>query len=500
MAWLGTSDSEFLEEGDRILNTEDSDVDFHARSVRLPRRIINGRTLLASAGGAIALSGVCIAGSRMKSTTTARVTDGIVMAEVGVFPPCSPDESLCPVEWSFNPTGGYFCRTMGGCAEWTEEGSFFPKEVCPDQCSIGNTPAVTPANPPPAIPAPAAGTPPAAAHGPAPAAPAPPANPAAPAAPAPADAYTIPLCNPDEFYGCPQDWQFGQYGGYLCRETGGCAAWSKEGGAFPKEVCADQCSIGNTPSTRTTTTTQTTTITSTITSTYAGMGIKLLCWSLAQPGYEFDILKRQKQMGAGIFACEDQAILSFTKESLNVDGDYIETWVCEKMPAGISKDGTSANTEQFMKAWEVIKNGHRWEKADWTVKVDPDAVLLPDRLRMHLNPTNGGNVYVRNCDKPMSEGTMMFGALEAISHQALATYYANFDVCKTEVPWQSWGEDLFMMRCLEHVGVGVFEDFSIIQDGVCKGVWCGDSWAAAFHPMKSVPAWEGCWHEAIAAR
>jgi len=205
-------------------------------------------------------------------------------------------------------------------------------------------------------------------------------------------------------------------------------------------------------------------------------------------------------MYAGIFACDEQLVMSFSKEMIGGGNDKIETVQCERMDAGTSKDGTSANTLQFMKAWEVVKNDGRWKNNDWTVKVDPDAVLLPDRLRIHLNPHNGGNNYIRNCGKPMSEGTMMFGSMEAISRAALEGYYANFDVCNNEVPWQAWGEDLFMMRCLEKIGTSPVEDFTISQDGVCEGVWCGNNLAAAFHPMKTVPAWEACWHDAVNAR
>jgi len=260
--------------------------------------------------------------------------------------------------------------------------------------------------------------------------------------------------------------------------------------------CPDPCSIGNTPLTTTATTT-----TRTTTTTYPGMSVTLFCWSLCRVGYEMDIAKVQLQKHAGIFACNDQAVLSFSKMTLG-DGPHggVETLVVPSVPVGRSKDGTAGNALQFMKAWDIIKADGRYSKFDWTIKVDPDAVILDDRLRIHLNPHTGGNVYVRNCDKPMSEGTMMFGALEAISQKALITYYANTGRCEKEVPWQAWGEDLFMMRCLEHIGVGNVGDFGIIQDGVCKGVWCGSNTAAAFHPMKSVGAWESCWKQATDAR
>jgi hypothetical protein len=492
-----SSTSELLEEGERIIASDsEHDHEGSVREARVPRRT-NRATLLATAGGAMALASFAVAGSSMVGRSRAqqaRVMDSVV--EAGAFEPCDPNEVPCPLEWFTSSTGGYYCRSSGGCSPWSEEGGEFPKEACDDQCSVGNTPAhasvAAPAPPPPPAALPDAALPPA---GPSPGA----AGATKPAPPS-KDPNEIQPCDDDETLSCPDDWVSGDHGGYLCRETSGCSPWTKDGGSFPKEVCNDQCTIGFTPSTRTTTSTSTFTTTITITSTYPGMGISLFCWSLAMPGYEFDILRRQKEMYAGIFACNDQIVLSFSKETIQVGADKIETWTCEKVESGVSKDGTSANTLQFMKAWEVIQSSGKYKEHDWTVKVDPDAVLLPDRLRIHLNPTNGGNVYVRNCNKPMAEGTMMFGALEAISRTAMEGYYANFDACNNEVPWQAWGEDLFMMRCLEHIGVGIWEDFSIIQDGVCNGVWCGDNFAAAFHPMKDVPSWEGCWNAAVAAR
>mmetsp|Transcript_32324 Transcript_32324/g.68859 ORF Transcript_32324/g.68859 Transcript_32324/m.68859 type:complete len:536 (-) Transcript_32324:82-1689(-) len=240
-----------------------------------------------------------------------------------------------------------------------------------------------------------------------------------------------------------------------------------------------------------------TTSTKTTTTTYLGQGITLFCFSLIRPGYEFDILVHQRKVSQGIFACNEQVVLSGKVLDL---GGGMKTVVIPQVAVGWSKDGTAGNALQFMKAWEQIHADGRYKTHDWTVKVDPDAVLLADRLRGHLSPYNGRNVYIRNCDKPMSEGTMMFGSLEPISRTALTAYFANTERCMKELPWQAWGEDLYMMRCLEKIGVGPVGDFSIIQDGVCKGVWCGNNWAAAFHPMKSVGAWQNCWQQAVAAR
>ena len=47
---------------------------------------------------------------------------------------------------------------------------------------------------------------------------------------------------------------------------------------------------------------------------------------------------------------------------------------------------------------QVIETGC-WNNHAWTVKVDPEAVLIPDRLRQHLAGNDLENVYVVNCNK-----------------------------------------------------------------------------------------------------
>merc|ERR1712217_504402 len=156
---------------------------------------------------------------------------------------------------------------------------------------------------------------------------------------------------------------------------------------------------------------------------------------------------------------------------------------------GVSRDGTAANTQTFVNAWHTVNADGRFRSHDFTVKTDPDTVLLPDRLRMHLNPHNGANIYVANCDMRdrfpgSTDYPMMYGALEVLSKSAVEAYIYSGPRCQNELPWQSWGEDLFMGHCMQHLGVEQVLDTGIIQDATCKGVDCHNSWAAAFHHFK----------------
>jgi len=221
----------------------------------------------------------------------------------------------------------------------------------------------------------------------------------------------------------------------------------------------------------------------------------LFCFSVMQPfGYEPGLMKAQMNTGHGIWACDKYSVFS-TKEFVVGDGPDGTVKTVTFVPAvvGSSKDHTAANAELFMHVWDSVNKHGLWRQTDWTVKVDPDAVLLPTRLRHHLNAFTGQKGYVVNCAKPfMPEGPMMFGALEAFTRSALDAYYAKSQDCRNGLPWKIWGEDLFMGKCLEKIGVARLNDFTIYSDGVCRGVDCTDPDAAAFHPKKDIGSWMAC--------
>jgi len=136
----------------------------------------------------------------------------------------------------------------------------------------------------------------------------------------------------------------------------------------------------------------------------------------------------------------------------------------------------------------------RFWNTDWTVKADPDAVLIPDRLRWHLEQHMDRPTFILTCTKP-GMATMMFGAVEAISKDALRMYMEGRYSCEN-LPMDAWGEDRWLSACLSQLGAPGEEDFSLVSDGVCFGLSCG-SGASSFHPLKSAEAWQGCYYEAM---
>merc|ERR1712014_408771 len=69
-------------------------------------------------------------------------------------------------------------------------------------------------------------------------------------------------------------------------------------------------------------------------------------------------------------------------------------------------------------------------KADYTVKVDPDAVFIPQRLRMYLGSTIKGDsphgLYLENCQN-VQYG--FFGHLEVISREGARVLTSNLEEC-----------------------------------------------------------------------
>lgn len=200
--------------------------------------------------------------------------------------------------------------------------------------------------------------------------------------------------------------------------------------------------------------------------------------------------------GAGIFACEQYDVFSTDGGVFLGDGPAGPVWSqhFDWAGVGMSVDGTSANTRLFWNVWEAVRMVGRYKYTDWTVKADPDAVLIPDRLREHLRFHTGNPTYIITCNKALMT-PMMFGAVEALSNSGIERFFDGRDACMG-LPIDAWGEDRWLGACLDLLGAPGEPDFSMVSDGVCNGVDCG-SGAAAFHPFKDVGAWQGCYYEAI---
>lgn len=214
--------------------------------------------------------------------------------------------------------------------------------------------------------------------------------------------------------------------------------------------------------------------------------------------YEVSLVRTQLSKGLSIFGCDAYSVFSDERTWLT-PGPPIRI---DSTALGISlqaKAGTKEhilNTEIFLKAWEQVKADGLYIQHDWIVKVDPDAVFFPQRLRYHLvrmsSVSADASLYFLSCRLSLG-----LGALEVMSRVTLLIFYGGLERCKQVLPWRSFGEDMFLRRCLDFLGVVPRTDFSLVSDG-----YCGDqpspciSGRVAFHPFKDVETYLKCAHEA----
>lgn len=237
-----------------------------------------------------------------------------------------------------------------------------------------------------------------------------------------------------------------------------------------------------------------------------GLSVKgypsLYCISLYMPSsYEGAIINKQLEMGAGIFSCDGYDVIASDEVTCGTskDGILVKTLTIDKIEVGVSQDGTAGNAKLFMAFWDKIIAGKRFRDYDWTIKADPDAVVLAWRLREKMAPHLGENVYVVNCNKfPSSPNfPMMFGSVEILSSGAMIAYAEGSWKCGQELPWDAWGEDYYLTHCLDFLGVGRIDDFTVVGDDVCTGADCGDGQMGSYHPFKTPEDWAACWTSAV---
>jgi hypothetical protein len=214
---------------------------------------------------------------------------------------------------------------------------------------------------------------------------------------------------------------------------------------------------------------------------------------------EQDILREQLRWNRGIFACDDTIVISSQKINLGTDtyGQDVITWANPPPSNAIGSLGQPGvttnswlNTATFQIAFNSIMSdsvGRIW-KTDFLVKVDPDAVLFPDRLRTHVKPYVGQSVFFLNCVP-----NKLYGSLEIFSKQAMYSYKDGHERCQNELAWHGWGEDSYFSNCMYKLGVRGITDYNLVGDDRCMRAPCSDPWRAAFHPFKDVVSWANCW-------
>merc|ERR1719203_1898489 len=205
----------------------------------------------------------------------------------------------------------------------------------------------------------------------------------------------------------------------------------------------------------------------------------LFCFMAYLPdSEEVQLMQTAKDAKASIYACDEFA--------------EFESWQSGVQQWDTGEGGASlTNTDVFLNVWEQVKANGKFLKTDWTVKVDPDALLVPDRLRSHmaaLNPPANRPIYLKNNGMDAGLGNNGFlGAFEVLSRQALQIFLDNSDGCK-EAFGLDTGEDGFLKGCMDALGVGFMTDANLFKPDFSPGA-CTNTEMAGFHPLKEHSQW-----------
>jgi len=227
---------------------------------------------------------------------------------------------------------------------------------------------------------------------------------------------------------------------------------------------------------------------------------RLYCWALTQPkGEEIALVKILLRKGLSIFKCDEYEVFSDGDNTLspgppvrvgttdvgNVHCDYGGVW------------HLALNSKVFIKVWDKIFEEKKYECCDWTVKVDPDAVFLPNRLRTMVTSKGAeASVYLNNCDQGLH------GPIEIISRGGMKVFDAGVGECKDKLSYEfwQWGEDVFLRHCLGLLKVNRVDNFKLLSEDRCmyenpakEGCYSGK---VAFHPFKDPNNYMQCLEQA----
>jgi hypothetical protein len=223
----------------------------------------------------------------------------------------------------------------------------------------------------------------------------------------------------------------------------------------------------------------------------------LYCWMFVTlHGYEPELVKEQYKRGLGVFRCDGYVLFSHDQTEL-ADG-IMTTGLGGDSVTELGSWGSWSNGKLFLGAWRQIVQENKYKNFDFVVKVDPDTVFHPSRLKLHVQDVSAGSkVYMQNCI-----GYPTIGALEVFTRAAVAAYAGSIqggldptddghechDLLRND--GQATAEDYFICNCMERLGAEKRRDLKLLRHEKPGG--CDDKWIVAFHPYKGVKNFTQC--------
>lgn len=225
--------------------------------------------------------------------------------------------------------------------------------------------------------------------------------------------------------------------------------------------------------------------------------VKIFCFSLMLPfGSEVSLIKTQLQRRAGVFACDGHSV--FSNISVELSPGPLGRIATEIVPGSLvcafgGEYNTALNSEIFVRVWDKVITDGKYLSYDWTVKLDPDAVFIPSRLRDHVHGRSSSNImYLNNCD----EG--LHGPVEVLSLGGMKAFSLGLQNCRATLQqeWMTYGEDVWLRRCMGLLGISRQDDYLLLREKACKPftdpIPCVNAGAVSFHPLKTPELYVQC--------
>lgn len=215
-------------------------------------------------------------------------------------------------------------------------------------------------------------------------------------------------------------------------------------------------------------------------------------------GDERDLITMQLGHGISVFACDFSAVLSSRRLELVQQGRHLFTESLGDMHCEYGGPYNLAlNSEIFVRAWKKVLADATYLQAKLTVKVDPDAVFLPARLRRLLSGAHEEDVvYFNNCDQGLH------GPIEVLTRGGMRTLAKGIADCERELAKEfTWaGEDVFIRHCLGYLQVNRVDNFNLLSEDHCFNEAPGKdgcvSGKVSFHPFKQAASYLTCLDQA----
>jgi hypothetical protein len=230
----------------------------------------------------------------------------------------------------------------------------------------------------------------------------------------------------------------------------------------------------------------------------------MYCFAAMMPeGSERGLLEVAASVNQGVFGCDEADV--FSSKHGTVGGINITVPVVNFSMTAPFVPGAPyrANTEVFRVIWHAVYKADKWRKYNWTLKLDPDTVFIPDAFRFSLAwhgeqaaCKDQKGCWILNCGYGA-----IFGAAEVLSSKAMAVFGANL--------WSSTcgyrgAEDQWINNCVHQLGIGKSQD---IESFCMRGCdvqtqttrFLRAQWHVCKHNFTSCEGPQSVWHPAANA-